>query len=1035
MPRRIFGVDQGGISRQLLSQAGDTIAQTNQSLSNSVSQQSKLSAQITQDAIDSNQAITSSIVAQSQARIAQSQARQNNLNQFVKGIAAIGDSVARTMEAELQKKVEEQQRQQDIENLQAFVDVQQLTSNAEQRIYESSPDEFEAQVHKVIAKYPNLSNKDRIRLFGTGYEALSRVEKQRYQRITDGIDKINQSVTSQKKQQISLVTGGILSRLENSFGSAEGFIVEYDNALKNFFNDPNNANLSPLQVAQLQEFALGELSKSTRLNSSQRAAIQQKSEGATAFLRLSQQAFREFGDNPELYQTRLYQIANETGFPYDVALKVTDPNQSRKQLIEHIKLQNELRDLQSNSLMRDFNNQRFNDKFVGMTALLLMNDPQFEASVDANPTTKQNVLIQTAKRIREQLVDYQDLSLKNGRDIQSLQTQLATWNTKTTEFVQSNGASQNPINLLSQFIKLNSQTVPGLADKLEGLAEGAPTVDPTDPSFTPEQRQEALRQWAEWRKLGADAINNQIILKQKELQQAADKLERYEILDADFNDPSTLERMRQEYDSLVGEIRAISQQAPKGGILRGSRSNFNSGDSGINTAFATAESSLGHQILLPLRPGTNARISDGYGEAGSPRHGRSRNHGGLDVAVAAGTPIISPVQGEVVNFNNDPDNPTGYGIFVDVKDMATGRVHRFAHLQSASVRKGDILSRGQDFAKVGNTGRSSGAHLHWEIRTEVGGRFENTLDVENLAAELLRPSSVTHPRGDNLDWYSNAPNPYMGELEQRSTFNDMAIPGRAVPLVGMSSIMEGLIYSNGTPVGDVTSTFNTANVMRNSFVRYDKQGFDPQKHNQGHFNYGYAKLARQPKATQKIADVATRLGIPAVWLADVIAFESGFNPSIDNGYDPDGDGFGYVGLIQFGKAAAERVGTTPSELKSMDFNTQMEYVYRYLSLPEFRGQLKTIQHVLAAVFGGRGLINKLNKNPKSAYSTGDINISFGDYLKRLGRDAGRQYSIPGLNSRRSRVASAIHETYQGGCTVCNSLRASNSPVIPHEGQN
>ena len=63
-----------------------------------------------------------------------------------------------------------------------------------------------------------------------------------------------------------------------------------------------------------------------------------------------------------------------------------------------------------------------------------------------------------------------------------------------------------------------------------------------------------------------------------------------------------------------------------------------------------------------------------------------------------------------------------------------------------------------------------------------------------------------------------------------------------------------------------------------------------------------------------------------MWLVDVIAFESGFNVRADNGYDPDGDGFGYLGLIQIGKEAAQDLGLTPAEIKRMDFNTYMERV-------------------------------------------------------------------------------------------------------------
>lgn len=1032
MVRRVLGTDQGGIARNSIRRAGQVVQETNQILTQGNQRQAEISAQLTNDAMKRNDAVASSIVAQSQSNIQRLQGSQANLNQFIKGVTDIGNVINKSREIDAQRDLQRQAQQAEVENLQAFVEMKQLTANAQERIYSTSPDEYEAQIHKTLGKYKNLSPQDQVKLFGYGYEALSSVEKERFTKIRDDIDKINSQVASQKKQEISLITSGVLSRLESSFGSAQPFIDEYDKSLKQFFSNPANKDLSPLQIAQIQTFALEELAQSTRLNSNQRAEIERKSIGAKQFLTEASRAYEEFGNNPELYQTRLYQIANETGFPYDVALKVTDPNQSSRQLLEHTRIQNELRDLQSANLMRDFNNQRFNDKYVGMTALLLLNDPQFEASVEANPTTKDNVLIKTAMKIKEQVQNYEKLNQAVGRDVQSLQNQLAAWNTTTTKYITSNGESQNPQDLLAQFMTLNQSNIPGMLDRIAELEGSMPTVDPSNPSFTPQQRQEALRQWAEWRARGAKAIQNQINLRQRELSTEADKLERYGILGIDANDPATLERLRGEYDSMVGEIKAITQQAPQGGVLRGASGNFNKGESGIKTAFETVKSSTGQEILLPLRPGVNARISSGYGAAGSPRHGRERNHGGVDVAVAEGTPIISPVDGEVVLTGNHPD---GYGIFVDVKDDVTGRVHRFAHLQKFNVEQGQRVSRGFEVAAVGNTGRSSGAHLHWEVRSKSAGRFEQTLDIEEHAAELLAQSqSVTKPRGNNLSWYDNLPNPYSTEEDQTSNFGQVAMPGRAVPLMGNVAVLDGLLYANGKPINPITENYNVANPIKNTFVSYDKKGFDPQKHNSPTNNYGYAQLAREPKRAAKVNEVATRLGIPAVWLADVIAFESGFRTDIDNGYDDDGDGHGYVGLIQFGAGAAKDLGTSPAELKRMDFNTQMEYVYKYLNQGQFRGKLKTVQHVLAAVFGGRGLIDKLDKNPQSAYRTGDINISFGDYIQRLGKDVGRKYAVPGLNARSSRVASVIHESYQPGCTVCNSLKASNSPIVPHEGQ-
>lgn len=1034
--RRVIGRDNRlnqasqniGIAGQRLQEATNTLNITN-------NRAAELSAQLTQDAISSNNAVTESIMATSQANQAGARSKLQGMEQFIKGLSSVDQVIQQRAQQALEQRLNKQKQLEQIETAQAFVEMQQLVSNAPQYINSTSPDNYEQQMHKIVSKYANISPEGAQKIFGEGYTALEQVNKQNFQKTQEGIDQINNALTSQKKQELILKTGGILSRLEKSFGNPQPFIDEFDKELNNFFNQ--NPNLSPLQAVQLTTTAFEELAKSTRLNDVQRAEVERKLTGSYNFLNQARQAYAQYSDSPELYQTKLYQLAAENDIPYDTALKIADPNQGLKTLRDHLQLQQEVRDLQQNNLLRDFNNQRFNDKYVGYTALLIMNDPQFKASIEANPTSKNNVLYKTAFAVADELSKYEELNRKNSREVQSLQQQLAAWNGTTSKFIAGNGASgQNPMDLIAKFIDLNAAS--GDTDfiaRLEALNSSVPP-NPGNPSFTPEQRQQALEQWQQWRQAGAQAINNQISLRQRELQTQANKLERYGILGLDLTDPSVLERVKGEYDALAGEIKAISQQAPQGGVLRGQNGNFNRGDNApvVNPAFKKITSSLGTQITLPFRPDAEVSISSGYGQPGTGRHGRNRNHGGLDIAAPAGTPIISPVHGEIVNIDLNPNNPTHYGIYMDVKDDATGRIHRFAHMQGSWVQKGDRVTLGQPVGKVGNTGRSTGAHLHWEIRTSVGGRFESTLDVEHLAAELNVDGSITKPRGDNRDWMHNAPNPYVPNQESRSQFANEALPNNALPLKGGLAVLDGLVYSNGNPVGDVTTTYTNSNVMRNSFVNYDLKGFDPKVHNNPDQNHGYAELARNPSKAAKIAEVATRLGIPAIWLADVIAFESGFRPDIDNGYDDDGDGHGYVGLIQFGAAAAKDLGTSPQELKNMDFNTQMEYVYRYLNQPQFRGQLKTVQHTLAAVFGGRGLINKLNKNPSSAYGTGDINISFGNYLKKLGKDAGRQYEIPGLTARRNRASTPIHESYVAGCSVCNALKAANSNIVPHEAQ-
>jgi murein DD-endopeptidase MepM/ murein hydrolase activator NlpD len=97
----------------------------------------------------------------------------------------------------------------------------------------------------------------------------------------------------------------------------------------------------------------------------------------------------------------------------------------------------------------------------------------------------------------------------------------------------------------------------------------------------------------------------------------------------------------------------------------------------------------------------------------SSRFGRRRGkpHEGIDVAAARGTAIYAAEAGRVIHSGR----MRGYGNVVIVKHAGVYRTI-YAHASRLLVRKGQFVERGQKIAEVGTTGRSSGPHLHFEIR-------------------------------------------------------------------------------------------------------------------------------------------------------------------------------------------------------------------------------------------------------------------------------------------------------------------------------
>lgn len=106
------------------------------------------------------------------------------------------------------------------------------------------------------------------------------------------------------------------------------------------------------------------------------------------------------------------------------------------------------------------------------------------------------------------------------------------------------------------------------------------------------------------------------------------------------------------------------------------------------------------------------RVSSHFGKRGR------RHHDGIDIPAPKGTPIVSVDHGVVVYSNN---GIRGYGNMIVIAH--SDEVFTvYAHNRKNKVDKGDRVKKGQQIAEVGNTGRSTGPHLHFEIRVKNKAR-------------------------------------------------------------------------------------------------------------------------------------------------------------------------------------------------------------------------------------------------------------------------------------------------------------------------
>ena len=138
----------------------------------------------------------------------------------------------------------------------------------------------------------------------------------------------------------------------------------------------------------------------------------------------------------------------------------------------------------------------------------------------------------------------------------------------------------------------------------------------------------------------------------------------------------------------------------------------------------------------PVAPTTFAlpvqgKITSGFGNRKSPLPGASKDHNGIDIASPVGTPVAAPARGKVIasGYNKKAGN------FVRI-DHGNGVITGYAHLNARGPRVGTVVEAGDSFAESGNTGNSTGPHLHYTMRVNgksVDPRTQTTLEAGGIA--------------------------------------------------------------------------------------------------------------------------------------------------------------------------------------------------------------------------------------------------------------------------------------------------------------
>jgi murein DD-endopeptidase MepM/ murein hydrolase activator NlpD len=141
-------------------------------------------------------------------------------------------------------------------------------------------------------------------------------------------------------------------------------------------------------------------------------------------------------------------------------------------------------------------------------------------------------------------------------------------------------------------------------------------------------------------------------------------------------------------------------------------------------------------------PAAVMMMSSGFGFRSDPFTGGGAMHAGLDFKGSVGTPILSAAEGRVTfaGFNG------GYGKTVEITH-ANGLLTRYAHLSGLNVARGQMVKRGLQIGRMGSTGRSTGSHLHFEVR--LNGQAINPRKFLEANPDVLKVQTVAGNRAGN----------------------------------------------------------------------------------------------------------------------------------------------------------------------------------------------------------------------------------------------------------------------------------------------
>lgn len=187
------------------------------------------------------------------------------------------------------------------------------------------------------------------------------------------------------------------------------------------------------------------------------------------------------------------------------------------------------------------------------------------------------------------------------------------------------------------------------------------------------------------------------------------------------------------------------------------------------------------QIIPSGSPMKYQRISSLYGKRTHPISGQRKLHKGIDLVCRIGDPIIAPADGVIETVRS---SKKGFGNFLTVRH-GFGFMTSYAHLSRFKVRSGEFVRKGEVIATCGNSGYSTGPHLHYEVR--FAGRL---LNPKTLMDWSIQDFTLPFEKEKKVNW-SELAALVEDNVEQMQRISGMANKPAMVSVVSLKQNKQG----------------------------------------------------------------------------------------------------------------------------------------------------------------------------------------------------------------------------------------------------